>query len=587
MLVLSLLRAEEPPSDLVLQEITSREIMVHVRYLSSDELEGRMPGEKGSLEAGRYIARGFEESGLEPLGDGGTYFQNFPLPERVVPGKRNSLVVTINGFEKKLEFGSDFLPVAVSASGSASGELVFAGYGISAPELGYDDYKGIDVRDKIVLLLRGSPRDMDYRSHFYDYASLRYKTMNAAEKGANGIIFTTPASLEEEDLGSFAFDLPSGGSEIEAAIIRRDEAREIIDSAGMDFAQIEETLSRGKNVSFPIPGSEAELRIDLITISGESSNVLGLLPGGDPDLKDEVIVIGAHYDHLGTGLDYSDPGRGKGAIYNGADDNASGVSGLLELSEYFARGAYRLKRSLLFVAFSGEETGLLGSSFYIEHPKIPVENTVSMINMDMIGRLAENKLSVLGVGSAKEWEGLIDRANSGVGLDLAYMDSAFGPSDQTVFFAADVPAVHFFTGLHKDYHTPDDDWQKINPEGEVKVLKVIANLIEELGGGEKITFSEGTAVYDGPPGLNVYLGTVPDYESSGKGVRLSGVRKGSPAERSGLAKNDMIVELDGIRIGNVYDYRSALEVSKPGVPVELVIIRAGKRMAIQVVPELR
>lgn len=589
LLILSPSLAEEPATDLAAQEITPREVIAHVRYLSSDELEGRMTGEKGSEAAARYIAHDFETSGLEPLGDRGTHYQKFPLPERVIPGKSNSLIITINGKKHPFELGRDFFPLAVSASGFVSGELVFAGYGISAPGLGYDDYDGLDVRGKIVLMLRGSPSGMNYRSHFADYASLRYKAMNAAEKGAKGVIFTTPDSLvEEEDLGSFAFELPSGGTAIEAVVIRRDRAREIISSAGKDLGVLEAMLSERENVSFPIPGSEAEMRIELITVRGESSNVLGFLPGSDPGLKNEVIVIGAHYDHLGTGENYAATGREMDRIYNGADDNASGVSGLLELGEYFAGGRHRLKRSLLFIAFSGEEIGLLGSSYYLEHPKSPPENTVAMINMDMIGRLAENKLMAIGVGSSKEWKGLIDKANSGIGLDLTYMDSAFGPSDQTVFFADDIPAVLFFTGLHEDYHKPGDDWRKINAEGEVRVLGLIAKLITEFGDDrERITFSGGSTAYNGPPGLNVYLGTLPDYTSREKGVRLAGVKKDSPAERSGLAKGDTIIELDGIKIENAYDYLSALAVSKPGVPVELLIIRAGKRMTIDVVPEPR
>jgi hypothetical protein len=347
-------------------------------------------------------------------------------------------------------------------------------------------------------------------------------------------------------------------------------------------------LSERKTVSFPIPGSEADIGIELITVRGGSSNVIGFIPGGDPGLRNEVIVIGAHYDHLGTGENYAATGRETDRVYNGADDNASGVSGLLELGEYFAGGRHRLKRSLLFIAFSGEEIGLLGSSYYLEHPKSPPENTIAMINMDMIGRLTENKLTAIGVGSSKEWKGLIDKANSGIGLELTYMDTAFGPSDQTVFLAGNIPAVLFFTGLHEDYHKPGDDWQKINAEGEVKVLELIAKLVTMLGDDRvKITFSGGSAASNGPPGLNVYLGTMPDYTSREKGVRLAGVKKDSPAERSGLAKDDTIIELDGIKIEDVYDYLSALAVSKPGVPVELLIIRAGKRMTIGVVPEPR
>lgn len=581
--------AEEPAGNYSRQEISPDDLMTHVRYLASDELCGRMTGEKGAEKAAVYIARNFEEAGLRPQGDGGTYFQKFPLPDKLIPGNDNSLTVTLNGHGKQLGLGSDFFPLSLSASGSVSGEIVFAGYGISAPELGYDDYRDLDVGGKIVLLLRGSPMGMDYRSNFYDYASPGYKVLNAAEKGAKGVIFTTPESIgEEEDLGSFAFELPPETAPVEAVIVKREIAREIVASAGRDLTGLEETLSQGKSSSFSVPGSEAGIRAELRTVRGESANVLGFVPGSDPELRNEVVVIGAHYDHLGTGRSYAVPGLEKGSIYNGADDNASGVSGLIELGKYFGGRGHGLKRSLLFIAFSGEEIGLLGSTYYMEHPAVAAENTVAMINMDMIGGLKDNRLNVLGVGSAKEWRGLIDKANSDVGLDLKYMDQAFGPSDQTVFFAEDIPAVLFFTGLHKAYHTPDDDWQKINYEGEARLLEIVGNLVRELGDGENgITFSGGNPAYDGPPGISVYLGTIPEYTGGENGVRLAGVKKGSPAERSGLKENDTIIELDGIKIRNVYDYRNALAVSEAGVGVDLVIMRAGKRITVNVVPEPR
>ena len=588
-LILPVSFAEEHRAGDMSPEMSPGEVMTHIRYLSSDELEGRMAGEKGAVAAARYIAGSFKASGLEPMGDAGTYFQNFPLPERVIPGKLNTLEITIHGVRERFELGRDFFPLAVSASGYVSGELAFAGYGISAPELGYDDYKGLDVKGKVVLVLRRLPRDMDYGSHFYDFASLRYKAENAEEKGAKGIIFTTPSFLDEEDdLSGVAFELPPGGSGIEAVIMKRRQALELIHSSGRDLDKLESGLADGKNSSFTIPDSKAELRIELIARRGESSNVLGFVPGSDPVLRNEVIVIGAHYDHLGRGEDYSAPGRDKGEVYNGADDNASGVSGLLELSEYFADESHRLKRSLLFVAFSGEEIGLLGSSYYIDHPVFPEENTIAMINMDMIGRLRDNKLTVMGAGSSREWEALINKANSGVGLNLSYIDSAFGPSDQTGFFTDNIPAVLFFTGLHEDYHTPDDDWWKINSEGEVKVLRVIANLVSDLGAGaRKIEFSGGVGAYKGPQGLRVYLGTIPDYSSLKGGVSLAGVTKGSPADKAGLEKYDTIIEAGGNRIENVYDYLHALEESRPGAAVELVILRKGKKMTMDIVPEPR
>lgn len=563
--------------------------MSHVRYLASDELGGRMTGEKGAELAAEYIARCFEKAGLRPGGEEGTYFQRFPLPDKVSPGNDTSLTITLNGLVSRPELGSEFFPLSLSKNGSVSGEIVFAGYGISAPEFSYDDYKGIDAAGKIVLLMRGSPRAMESGRRFYDYASLRYKVTRAAEKGAKGVIIMTPESIgEEEDLGSFAFELPPENAPVEAVIIGREIAREIIAFAGRDLARLEERHYKGENISFSIPRARAEIRIDLKTVRGESANVLGLVPGGDPVLKNEVVVVAAHYDHLGTGRSYAVPGLEKGEIYNGADDNASGVSGLIELADYFGSRGHGLRRSLLFIAFSGEEIGLLGSTYYMEHPVLPTLKTVAMINLDMIGRLTENRLSVLGVGSSGEWKALVDKADSDVGLDLKYTDQAFGPSDQTVFFADEIPAVLLFTGLHKDYHSPEDDWQKINYEGEARVIELAANLITELGNGVRaITFSGGNQAYGGPPGIGVFLGTIPEYAGSENGVKLAGVRKGSPAERSGLRENDTIIELDGIKIRNVYDYRNALAVSEPGVGVEIVLIRDGKRITVNVVPEPR
>lgn len=563
--------------------------MSHVRYLASDELGGRMTGEKGAELAAGYIAGCFEKAGLRPEGDRGTYFQRFPLPDKVTPGNDTSLSITLNGLVSRPELGSEFFPLSLSKNGSVSGEIVYAGYGISAPEFNYDDYKGIDVADKIVLLMRGSPRAMESGRRFYDYASLRYKIMRAAEKGARGVIITTPESIgEEEDLGNFAFELPPENAPVEAVIVGREIAREIIAFAGRDLARLEERHYKGENISFSIPGARAGIRIDIKTVRGESANVLGLVPGGDPVLKNEVVVVAAHYDHLGTGRSYAVPGLEKGAIYNGADDNASGVSGLIELADYFGRRGHGLKRSLLFIAFSGEEIGLLGSTYYMEHPVLTAPKTVAMINMDMIGRLTGNRLSVLGVGSSGEWRALVDKADSDVGLDLIYTDQAFGPSDQTVFFAEEIPAVLLFTGLHKDYHSPEDDWQKINYEGEARVLELAANLIAELGNGVRaIAFSGGNQAYGGPPGIGVFLGTIPEYAGSENGVKLAGVRKGSPAEKSGLRENDTIIELDGIKIRNVFDYRNALAVSEPGVEVEIVLMRDGKRITVNVVPEPR
>lgn len=571
--------------------ITSGEITAHIKYLASDELEGRMTGSEGNAKAARYIAEQFKKVGLVPLGDSGTYFQYFSFPSGVLPGESNSLVLSLNGKKTKLEIDRDFFPLGLSSSGEAAGEIVFAGYGISAPELDYDDYEGIDVGGKIVLVLRYTPEGLEYDSPFYGYAPLRYKVFNAREKGAAAVIFTTLLTRDEEDgMEPFALDSSSSDSGIPAVIMTTEIARDILASEGKDLDSLEQALSEGKPRSFPIPGARAGIRTDMIRENGGSANVLGFLEGSDPVLKNEVIVVGAHYDHIGKGERDSRAGHDveREKIHNGADDNASGVAGLLELSEFFSERKDTLKRSLLFIAFSGEELGLLGSSYYIEHPKISPDRTVAMINMDMIGRLDGDNLIVFGTGSSPEWERLIEDANSAPKLNISFQNSAFGPSDQSVFYADEVPAIQFFTGLHSDYHTPLDDWQKINSAGEKKVLALISRLIEELGdSGDKIAFSKSDEKPKTASRFKVYLGTIPDYASSEEGVKLTGVREGSPAFEAGLRGKDTIVELDGKEVKNIYDYSYALGALKAGVGASVVIMRDGRRVALEIVPEER
>ncbi|MEQ9619128.1 MAG: M28 family peptidase [Deltaproteobacteria bacterium] len=572
-------------------DITPREILSHIKYLASDELEGRMTGAIGGDRAAHYIAGCFKESGLLPFGDDGTYFQGFPLSGGVEPGKLNSLALTISGDKKKLEPGKDYFPLGFSANGEAAGGIIFAGYGITAPELDYDDYRGIDVEGKIVLVLRFTPDGLDIESPFYDYADLRYKVSNAEEKGAAAVIFTTPDSEDSEDeLSSSLFRTPAPRAGIQAVIVRSGIAEEILSAAGKELGELEETLSGKKGGPFAIRGAEAEISTELIEEKRASANVLGFIPGNDPALKDEVIVVGAHYDHLGRGIwEYKDPERAaEGEIFNGADDNASGVAGLLELSEYFSDADNSMKRSLLFIAFSGEELGLLGSTYYIDHPAVSHENTVAMINMDMMGRLNENKLIVFGVSSSPEWQSLIAQAGSGLNLELTLEDSVFAPSDQLPFYEHEIPAVQFFTGLHDEYHTPGDDWQLINSEGEKRVLALISNLIMELGDRkDKITFSGLKIPGVAASGFSVYLGTIPDYAGAGKGVSIRGVRAGSPAAGAGLEAGDRIVGLAGIEVESIYDFGRALESLTPGVPAEIVIIREGKRIKLNAVPEKR
>jgi len=571
------------------EQLTPEDIISHIRYLASDELGGRMSGTPGADKAAEYISSQFKKAGLKPLGDDNSYFQKFSFTKGIRLGGQNKLEFEIDKSKTELELEHDFYTLSFSSSGELSGEVVFAGYGISAPELEYDDYKGLYVRDKIVLVLRYTPEGYDEESPFYDYAALRYKAMNAREKGAKAIIFVTPYSQdEEEDLTLVGRDSSYSDSGIQSLILKREKAQELLLNSGTNLKKLEENLSNKNNSSFLIPKAKAAIKTELIEEKGESSNVIGLLEGSDPILKNEFIVIGAHYDHIGLGERGSRANNDypKGSIHNGADDNASGVAGLIELSEFFSCRKESLKKSLVFIAFSAEEFGLIGASYYVDNPKAPLDKTVAMINMDMIGRFDKGKLTVLGVGSSPRWKDLIYNLNSDFNFEIGLNNSGFAPSDQSVFFAKKIPVLHFFTGLHADYHSPGDDWEKINQVGESKVLGFISELIVELESSqEKIAFSDVLEPKRGSTKFNVYLGTIPDYSDQVEGVKLMGVKEGSPADKAGILAEDTIVQFNGMGIKNIYDYVYALGKSKSGTPTSLVVLRNYKPISLIVVPE--
>lgn len=571
-------------------QITPEEIIDHIRYLASDELEGRMSGTPGARKAADYISSEFKKVGLKPLGDKNSYFQRFSFIKGILLGSDNSLEFEVDNKSSQFVLGEDFNTLSFSSNGNAEGELVFAGYGISAPKLEYDDYKGLDVKDKVVLVLRYTPEKYDEKSPFYNYAALRYKAMNAREKGARAIIFVTPYYAQEEaDLTAIGLDHSYSDSGIKSLVLRRQKAQEIMLASGKDLRGLEENLSKKKTSSFMFTDTIAKIKTDLIQEQGESANVIGVIEGVDPVLKQEFIVVGAHYDHIGFGERNSrSDNKTQDNIHNGADDNASGIAGLIELAKFFSCKRDLLKRSLVFIAFSAEEMGLIGSSYYIDNPSVHLDKTVAMLNMDMIGRLDQSKLTVFGVGSSPSWKELVNNANSDFEFELSFNNSGFAPSDQSVFFAKEIPVLHFFTGLHDDYHTPGDDWEKINSDGEQKVLMLISELIAKLELQENdIAFSDVDEPKKASAKFKVYLGTVPDYSSQMEGVKLMGVREGSPADRAGLQSKDTIIQFGGVSINNIYDYVYALSDSKPGVPTNLVVLRNYRPISLIIVPEPR
>jgi membrane-associated protease RseP (regulator of RpoE activity) len=577
------------PSEYV--EITTDEILNHIKTLSDDRYEGRRAGEIGDRKAARYIIRHFRAAGLDPMGDRpGSFRQQFDFISGVKVGRRNSLTfIYEDGSRSRLHSGKEFVPFGFSSSEEASGEIVFAGYGISADTLGYDDYAEIDVAGKIVLLLRYSPDGTNPHGDFSRYTSLRYKAMKAREKGAVAVMIASgPADEEDENyLVKSGFGHRGASVGIPVVYLTMKSAIGIIEHAGKDLKEVQEQMNEQReSVTFTIP-IFAEIETDVEKVPATSTNIVGGVEGTDPELKDEYIVVGAHYDHLGWGGDGAMI-KDTVAIHNGADDNASGIAGLIELAEWFA--ANPQPRSLIFVAFGAEELGLLGSATFADKPPVPRDQITAMVNMDMIGRMEDNEFIAGGAGTSSIWKDLVSEKASDFGLKPKFDNSGFGSSDHQSFYVKDIPVLFFFTGTHTDYHRPSDDWIWINAEGEVLIAKVIRDVLVDLGRrDERPDFVEVQQEQPGGRrGFAVSLGTIPDYAATDiEGMRISGARKGSPAHKAGMKGGDILVKLGDNEIKSIYDYMYALQEAKAGEPTEAVVLRGGQHITLEVIPARR
>jgi len=568
-------------------DITIEDIYKHLSFIASDDLKGRGTGTPEIDLAGKYIAKNFARFGVETRGQKG-YFQTFKVTTDIKINKNNSLIALINNEIVEFKIKQDYQPTGFSSNGIVDGEVVFVGYGIEAEDLGYNDFSGIDLNNKIALMMRYSPDGDKPDSKFEFKTQSNFKVSVAKSKGAKAVIlFTGPNTVESDRLISLIPDPAANNAGIPVVSITTQKATELFAKAGYDLLNIQKQIDSNKSAnSFEIPNIRIKLSVDLQPVIKETNNVIGFIEGNDEKLKNEVIVIGAHYDHLGMG------GRGSLStskvpeVHNGADDNGSGTSGLLELAEYFARHRNELKRSILFIAFSGEELGLLGSRHFVENPTIPLNQIVAMINMDMIGRLNEKKaLTVYGTGTSPKWKDLLTKLNQDSIFSLNFIDAGFGPSDHSSFYAKDIPVLFFFTGTHQDYHKPSDDIDKINFTGMKKVLDYIKNVVYDLStNSEKIEFTkvQGDTQRNRRMNIRVYVGTIPDYSEQVEGFKIAGVNDGSPAEKAGLKAGDIIIRFGSKTVRNIYDYMYAMQGYKPGDEVEVVVLREGKEITLKV-----
>ena len=553
-------------------EITSEEIKSHITYLASDELEGRMTGTPELYKAADFLKKELESYGLKPLFNG-SYFQEFPFMEKLELGD-NELTIFTNGKEKSFELSKDFTALGFTDNKEVKGNLVFAGYGITAKDLNYDDYANIDVKDKIVVVFRNHPDMKSPHSKFEQYSSLRYKTTNARDKGAKGIIFVNTSDKTEDPLIELRYDNAAKITGISAVQVKRSALGFILLSDLQN--QIDSTL---KPKSFIVEQNRLtiELSTEVDEVRGTSVNVGAYLDAGNEKFNDEYLVIGAHFDHLGWGGDNS-LYMGEPSIHNGADDNASGTTGLLELAEKFASIKNQINRKIVFIAFSGEELGLLGSSYVVNNFPLPIENDITMINMDMIGRLNDkNDLIVYGTGTSSKWKNILDDKNE-YDFNLTFNDEGFGPSDHSSFYGKKIPVLFFFTGTHSDYHKPSDDTDKINADGQEKILKFVYDVAITIVNSETRPDYISVERKDTGrmTGTKVYVGTVPDFAGEVDGYKLGGVTDGSPAAKAGLQAGDIITQFGEKKISNIYDFTYALGDYVPGDKVK-VLVNARRR----------
>ncbi len=670
--------AQQQPADRSAPSV--EHLRAHVSYLASDKLEGRRTGSVGANAAAEYIAREFARYGLRrsvgqdlpgmsilEADSPRRYMQEFPFVAGVDLGRDNSMLFTphtqaaaaqggtppaqpgTRAASLDLRAGEDWIPLGFSSNAKLTAKpAIFIGYGIKADELSYNDYANTKVTNHIVIALDGTPDGDNPHGKFVRYAGVRWKAIAAREQGAAGlVVIAREENFKDDRLSRLSYDNSAGEAGLPVVVISRQVAARFLKlSSAAQLVELEKTLQALLNPKPVAPTDQYDVRFkfirepldfslslstDIVRRNSPAYNVVGILDGSDPVLKNEVIVIGAHYDHLGRGGSGSLATR-EGDIHHGADDNASGVAGMLELARIFSSEQAKMKRTLVFMAFSGEEEGLLGSNFYVNHPIVPLGQTVAMINMDMIGRMKERKLMIGGVGTSQEWRDLIATANlarsmnvtaassgaqtqsGGVNIqtkavpvvvaangqavvnfdptkqfDLTLNEDGYGPSDHSSFYAKQVPVLFFFTGTHDDYHKPSDTAEKINYEDEARILSFVGGILRSIDAGtNRPTYATAKSESQGRSmGFRVYLGTIPNYSESNDGLKLDGVREDSPASKAGLKAGDRITKLAGREVRNVYDYTYALGEMKAGQEYEVEVVRGSETLKLKITPTAR
>ena len=609
---------------------TEQNLRANVAYLASDALDGRRTGEQGATAAAGYVANLFAQyklkAGMSSIVNGKAsrnFLQKFPYTTGVeVAPEGNEFKLdlkNVTGAQIQVEQNNPFKPLIFSPNAEVrNAPVVFAGYGIEAAESNFNDYENLNVQGKVVLAFDGNPENDTPRSAFSRF-TVHAKAKLAKDKGAIGLLLISREDKFENDRNArLRYDQTTGETAVPVFSLSRASAANILGIKEAELKTIETLTAMKKDttariqVGFRDLSPTVSFKINLVKKQTDAYNVIGILEGNDAVLKNEIIVIGAHYDHLGKG------GQGSLAvnsteIHRGADDNASGTAALLELARQFAKEK-KNKRTIVFIAFGGEEEGLLGSKFYVNNPIFPLEKTVAMFNMDMVGRLSEDKLTVGGIGTASEWKALVEGKNTTTGefviqevkssgekktqsseklnvpkFNLQLNEDGFGPSDHSSFYGKQIPVLFFFTGTHADYHKPSDSADKINYAGLAKITAYVSEIVKSIDQKPtkptyKVAQSSNTG---GRASFNVTIGVVPGYGDSNDGMLLDGVRDNSPAAVGGLKAGDKIVKFAGKEIRNVQDYTLVLGELKADVEYDVEVMRGTQRITLKVKPAAR
>jgi aminopeptidase YwaD len=566
-------------------EITVDELKGHIGYLASDELEGRKPGTAGIEKAAEYIVQQLE--GIDAKKVNGSYFQPLEIVTDLKAGENNRFVFadvigTLN---------ENFTPLNVSENGAINANVVFVGYGFQFDEdsVKWNDYAGVNAEGKWVMILRGSPSASGHGPDPYaNYSSLRKKILTARDNKAAGVLFISGKSFDEPDnLIELSFSRRETSAGLPAMHIKRTLADAVIGSTDNTIEKLEASINESKSPSSFEIEFKLDAQTDLVKTTASTNNVVAVIEGNDPLLKNEYVILGAHYDHLGYG------GIGSGSrapdrheIHNGADDNASGTAAIIEIFEQLASNKDKLKRSILFMAFTAEEMGLIGSKYFVDNPFLDLENIHFMFNLDMVGRLVDStkNLTIGGTGTAVGLEEMLKKHVDATGLNVKFSSEGYGPSDHASFYAKDIPVAFFFTGVHDDYHTPEDDAHLINYEGEKVVADLVYNIAMDL-----VNMSDDLVYQEAGPKeqrsasrrFKVTLGIMPDVASSDtEGLRADAVIEGRPAHNAGMQKGDIIVAMEGKTVNDIYDYMNRLGDFKPGQRISVDVMRDGKKVIL-------